>query len=551
MAELPPHLQRSPKSSREPSSPHTSSNRAAQPVGKRRTPPDRQPSPPPPRARVVSSHRDRPKSSRFTLRWFLWRGCAVLLVGIVAGACVRVAADKFLGGPILSTEETTEDLEEACESSGVFCTDDGPVQALERPLSILVLGVDNPDPTRRNLSRRQMLRGRSDTILLVRVNPETEKINVLSIPRDTRVRFAQNGIGKINSANAVGGPTLVADMVQNLLSDAPVDRYVRLSTDGISALVDAMGGVNIYVEKDMVYDDNTQDLHINLKQGQQRLNGEQVHQYLRFRQDELGDIGRVQRQQKLMRAVSRQLLRPATLLRLPKIKQAIVQNIDTNMAWEELLPLVQFALSSESAQERPVTTASNDPDNSFVRLPAINDKLNMVLLPGRFSQPGEFGRQSYWVVDPVATYTVATNLFGGIPDYGNPNYRAIDKQRIAIQNASGLPSMAGNMAKSLRQRGFSNIIINADAPRAIATTQILAQRGDTATALEVQALLGFGEVRVQSTGDITSDVTVRVGRDWAEFWYPEVAAKERQNFKSRNRPLQVMRSIDRGPSVDS
>ncbi|MEM9153819.1 MAG: LCP family protein [Cyanobacteria bacterium P01_F01_bin.33] len=538
MAELPP--QRSRQSSRPPS---PTAERSSRLTGNVPEPfPPRDPSPRPPhRTRAVSPNRDRPQSSRFTLRWFLWRGIAVLFVGLLAGACVRLVTDRFLDGPILSAETSPAELEDACTSNGIFCADDGPVKALDRPLSILVLGVDNPDPSQRNLTRRQMLRGRSDTILVVRVNPDTDAINVLSIPRDTRVRFPARGIGKINSANALGGPTLVAEMVQNLLSEAPVDRYVRLSTDGISALVDAMGGVNFYVEKDMVYDDHTQNLHINLKQGQQRLNGEQVHQYLRFRQDELGDIGRVQRQQKLMRAVSRQLLRPTTLLRLPKIKQAIVQNVDTNMSWEELLPLVQFALNNtDSTEDRPVTPASNEPDNSFLRLPAVNDKLNLVLLPGRFSQPGEFGNQSYWVIDPVATYNVATNLFGGIPDYGNPNYRSLEKQRIAVQNASGLPDMAGNMAKNLRQKGFTNIIINADASRAIATTQILAQRGDTATALEVQALLGFGEIRVQSTGDITSDVTVRVGSDWAEFWYPDVADQKRQTRRSNPKALQVL-----------
>ncbi|MEO1131157.1 MAG: LCP family protein [Cyanobacteria bacterium J06639_1] len=479
----------------------------------------------------MNPRRDRPQSSRFTPRWFLWRGLGVLAAGMLAGAGARVVMENPWGGPIGSSPNG--ELSEICRESGLFCANDS-TKPLEKPLSVLVLGVDRPDPQRSTSRPQQMWSGRSDTILLVRVDPVAEAINVLSVPRDTRVRLPERGIGKINSANARGGPLLTGEILSTLLSDAPVDRYVLLNTEGIVALVDALGGIDIYVEKDMQYDDNTQDLHIDLKQGQQRLNGDQAHQYLRFRQDELGDIGRVQRQQKLMRVISRQLLKPRTLLRFPKIKQAIEENVETSLTWEELFAILRFAFDSqESGGEDDRVTPVSNPSDATLQNESANDRLNLVLLPGRFSESGEFGDRSFWVIDPVATYKVATSLFGGIPDFGTPTARSLEKQRISIENATGLPQMGGRMADSLEKRGFSNIAINADAPRAIPITQILAQRGDTAMAREIQALLGFGEVRVQSTGDISAEVTVRVGRDWAEYWYPEVVERQQRELRSR------------------
>ncbi|MEO0854121.1 MAG: LCP family protein, partial [Cyanobacteria bacterium J06648_11] len=403
----------------------------------------------------MNSGRDRPQSNRFTPRWFFWRGLGVLLVGMVAGAGARVAMDSPWGGPIGSSP--TAELSEVCRESGLFCPGDA-TKPLSEPLSVLVLGVDNPDPQRPQHRRRQMWSGRSDTILLVRVDPEAEAINVLSVPRDTRVRFPERGVGKINGANAQGGPLLTGEILSTLLSDAPVDRYVLLNTEGIVALVDALGGIDIYVEKDMKYDDNTQDLHIDLKQGQQRLNGDQAHQYLRFRQDELGDIGRVQRQQKLMRVISRQLLKPRTLLRFPKIKEAIEDNVETSLTWEELFAILRFTFDSEDVEVEGATPVSNPPSDPLQNSPT-NDRLNLVLLPGRFSERGEFGDRSFWVVDPVATYKVATSLFGGISDYGTPT-APLERERISIENATGLPKMGGRMADHLERRGFTNLAIN-------------------------------------------------------------------------------------------
>jgi polyisoprenyl-teichoic acid--peptidoglycan teichoic acid transferase len=152
------------------------------------------------------------------------------------------------------------------------------------------------------------------------------------------------------------------------------DRYVRIDTQGLIQLVDALGGVEVNIAKPMHYRDRTQQLTIDFAPGKQRLMGQKLQEYLRFRNDELGDIGRVQRQQVVLKEIKAQLLNPATILRMPQILHVAQQNLDTNLSMAEILALLGFMQSNQGF------------------------KLQTTMLPGRFSRPGEYKR-SYWVPD--------------------------------------------------------------------------------------------------------------------------------------------------------
>jgi LCP family protein required for cell wall assembly len=361
-------------------------------------------------------------------------------------------------------------------------------------LHILVLGTDRPTPTSSTSSSR--LAGRSDTMMLVRFDPKSSRMTLLSIPRDTRVPIPNFGTDKINATNAIGGPVLAAQVVSQLLGGIPIDRFIRLNTEGVRDLIDAIGGVEIYVPERMKYNDVTQNLHIDLQPGLQRLNGQQAHDFIRFRHNQLGDIGRVQRQQALIRALTQELLRPTTWSRTPLILDAVRQNLDTNMTWEELLSIARFMVASGQ------------------------DRLDMVLLPGRFSQPHEYPT-SYWIPDKPAIQELARTYFQSDSQESEPQFAPPYQLKIAVQNASGQPGMAGRLLQDLRQKGFTQVYVIEDDPQFLETTEIIAQKGNPKAAREVQILLGVGSVQVQSTGSIESDITVRVGQDWAHFWYPE------------------------------
>jgi LCP family protein required for cell wall assembly len=358
-----------------------------------------------------------------------------------------------------------------------------------RPVNILVMGVDLPEPGEKDAD--QLFSGRSDTMLLVRVTPDTGEVDLLSIPRDTQVNIPDEGIAKINHANFAGGPALVAETIQSNLGPVPIDRYVRVSTGALRELVDLLGGVEVMVPQRMVYTDNTQGLNIDLEEGWQTLNGDQAEQFARFRADGNGDIGRVQRQQILMKALRERLTHPTVIPRLPQVMRVILRYVDTNLTLEETLALANMAMEIE-------------PDN-----------LQMVMLPGRFSDPNEY-IASYWILDPVATQQVMNTFFDldGVALLSNRDNQAVTSLPIAIQNASGEPETAQEVADYLRQEGFQNVYVISDWSSQLQRTQVVAQRGDLDSAELLTSILNIGRVVAESTGDLESELTIRVGRDW-------------------------------------
>ncbi len=358
-----------------------------------------------------------------------------------------------------------------------------------RPVNILVMGVDLPDPGEADADT--LFSGRADTILLTRVNPDQGTVNVLSIPRDTQVDIPGDGVGKINHANIVGGPERVAQTIQANIGPVPVDRYVRVSTGALREIVDLLGGVEVMVPQRMVYQDDTQGLYINLEPGWQTLNGDQAEQFARFRADGNGDIGRVQRQQMLLRAIRDRLSNPTVIPRLPQIIRVMLQYVDTNLTVEEVLALSNVALGIEP------------------------DDLHMVMLPGRFSRPDEY-IASYWLFDPNASQQVVNQFFDldNMTMLANTEDRAVTSLPIAVQNASNQPQVAREVAAYLRQEGFRNVYLIPDWSTTIQRTEVIAQRGDLESAAIVTSLLGVGRVAADSTGDLQSELTIRVGNDW-------------------------------------
>ncbi len=204
---------------------------------------------------------------------------------------------------------------------------------------VLAMGVDvNPDAETTEDAFKNV---RTDTMMLgrLRVSNEDDAVSAsaISIPRDSKVFLSENGwVGKINGAFAYGGPERAVSVVERT-TGVPVDYYVVVNLQGIAALVDAIGGVDVYVDAPMRYHDYSGNLHIDFDPGTHHLGGQQTLAYIRFRHDSLGDIGRIRRQQVFMNALSKKLKDPWTLARLPGILDTLQQHIQTNMPWDVLL----------------------------------------------------------------------------------------------------------------------------------------------------------------------------------------------------------------------
>jgi LCP family protein required for cell wall assembly len=359
---------------------------------------------------------------------------------------------------------------------------------ITRPVNILVMGIDLPLDLPPGADSH-VFAGRSDTMLLVHLDPSNQSVNVLSVPRDTQVALPQEGLLKINQANVIGGAKTAAQVVSQNLNGVTIDRYVRVSTGAFREMVDLLGGVDVFVPIDMKYVDETQHLNIDLKTGWQTLNGEKAEQFARFRHDQYGDIGRVQRQQQMIRALREKLTNPAMLTRLPGAIQIFQQYIDTNLSSDELLALAGFGLSLKQ------------------------DNFRMVMLPGRFSSPEEF-QASYWLMDTDAMDQVMHEYFD-LSSVAVVSHRNSGTDlRIAIQNASNNPELGNQMATYLQSKGFNNVYVVQDWPDQQAETQIIVQRGDLQSASALELMIGKGKVISASTGDLDSDLTIRVGTDW-------------------------------------
>jgi LCP family protein required for cell wall assembly len=315
---------------------------------------------------------------------------------MLSAASGALFAGSFPTTPLLQQPLT---LEEAAvfAKGGSITRSNLRLPELARPVNILVMGmsvltadVRNPPPETQNLSYQVQVNsfdGLSDVMLLLRFDPETQKMTVLSIPRDTRVVTDRYGVIKINETNVDGGPAGSAVAVSQLLNGIPIDRYLRVNIGGVQKLVDALGGVTVYVPKDMKYQDDSQHLYINLKQGRQHLNGDQTLQLLRFRHDEDGDIGRIRRQQMVMSALMEQTLNPVTLARFTQILSVIKSHVDSNLSVEELVALVSFAVNKDRS------------------------KVQMLMLPGEFNGDGRH-QVSYWLPDYGRIHEMMVKYFG-------------------------------------------------------------------------------------------------------------------------------------------
>ena len=195
--------------------------------------------------------------------------------------------------------------------------------------NILLLGVD---------ARPGEDESRSDTMLLVSIDPEINRAAVISIPRDTKVPI-KGGLDKICHANMLGGPQYAVKVTEDLL-DTNIDYYIKIDFKGFEKIVDTLGGVTVDVPPGM----KKLSEGINVPAGkQQRLNGHDSLGFVRFRDYTMGDIERTHQQQVFMKALAAEVLKPKTITKLPKIITQVNEYVDTNMGITDMLRMASWA----------------------------------------------------------------------------------------------------------------------------------------------------------------------------------------------------------------
>jgi polyisoprenyl-teichoic acid--peptidoglycan teichoic acid transferase len=207
------------------------------------------------------------------------------------------------------------------------------------PFSVLLLGVDE----------REGDRGRSDTMIVITVNPNTNTTEMLSIPRDTRVEIVGKGVeDKINHAYAFGGVEMSMDTVENFL-DIPIDYYAKINMDGFKDIVDAVGGVTVNNDLDFTYGGQ------HFSEGELKLSGAEALLYTRMRKlDPRGDFGRQQRQRQVIEAVMKEGASISSLWNYGDIFNSIGENVKTNLSFDQMVDIqknYKNAISSIKQQQ--------------------------------------------------------------------------------------------------------------------------------------------------------------------------------------------------------
>lgn len=251
-------------------------------------------------------------------------------------------------------------------------TDEEPIPDIEDRLNFLLMGTD---------AREGEKVARTDTMIFVSVDKETNRISMLSIPRDTRVNIPGRGMDKINAAYVYGGPQLAVKTVSNLLG-VPIDYYVLARFEGFKDIVDALGGVDFEVQQDMYYPAES----INLKKGMQRLDGDKALQFVRYRNYPNGDIERAEQQQRFLKALIEETLQPGNVIRLPKLVYSVNKNVDTNLG---LTQMIKLAKAARGLNGTDIVTQT---------------------LPGRFM---DINGISYWHVEPANAKKAVALLLQG------------------------------------------------------------------------------------------------------------------------------------------
>ncbi len=253
-----------------------------------------------------------------------------------------------------------------------------PVDEVSGKVNVLILGVDKEGL-------------RTDTIIVASYDANAGIVNMLSIPRDTRM-YVGSRYQKINSAHAITGsngkikgPNGTIDAVTRI-TGIPINYYVEFSFNAFRETIDALGGVYFDVPQSMKYSDPTQGLKINLSKGYQLLNGDKAEQLVRFRQYPEGDIKRVQVQQDFIKAVAEQKLNAQIITKLPDIYKVLSNNVKTNF---KLTDVIKYA-------------------NSLVNIDM--DNIIMHQLPGQYS--GSEYTTSYWLPNIKEIKLLVQNTFG-------------------------------------------------------------------------------------------------------------------------------------------
>jgi polyisoprenyl-teichoic acid--peptidoglycan teichoic acid transferase len=236
-----------------------------------------------------------------------------------------------------------------------------PVELTKKvPFSVLMLGVDE----------RKGDSGRSDSMIVLTVNPNNHSVKMLSIPRDTRTEIVGKGKeDKINHAYAFGGIPMAMDTVENFL-DIPIDYYVKINMEGFKDIVDAVGGVT--VQNDLQFTEGGYEF----PKGEITLNGAKALSFSRMRhEDPRGDFGRQMRQRQIIQGVIKEGASLSSLTNYSNIFKALGSNVKTNLTFDQMMDIQKnYKDAAKDIQQMEIKEQGTKIDKIYYGLVSSDEK---------------------------------------------------------------------------------------------------------------------------------------------------------------------------------
>ena len=362
------------------------------------------------------------------------------------------------------------------------------------PISALILG-----------SSQNM----TDTIMIAKYNPKTQQAYLLSIPRDTFVGTSKSSArpgDKINSIYQGKYPEKTLQAV-NKLTGLNLKYYAIVDTEALKALVDAIGGVTFDVPIDMKYTDKKQNLYINLKKGEQLLDGDKAEQLVRFRHNKNGtsypasygdnDIGRMKTQRNFLKAVMKQTLKPGNIFKIKEFIDISQKYIKTNISFDLLKKYVPSAVEFDTDNLETET------------LPGLPEKCNGVWL---------------FILDKTKTKKyideLDNKLMGIEPEEENKTESSTkaaknenSKIKIEILNGSGNSSNLTKLTTALKNKGYT--VSKTGKINSTSKTSIIKKENvNDDTINSIKEIIGTGNITSSTSNSSSINVTIILGKDY-------------------------------------
>ena len=388
---------------------------------------------------------------------------------------------------------------------------------------MLATAVGHDENTKKNLKEiKVLLMGVStdldseltDTIMVVSYNPNTQKANLLSIPRDTFTGKNQSKATASQKLNALYNITRKPERTLkavNELTGLDIEYYVLVRTEALIQLVDAIGGVEFNVPIDMYYTDRSQNLVIDLKQGMQKLNGDKAEQLIRFRHNNDGssypieygdnDFGRMRTQRDFITATLKQTLKPSNVFKIGQILEIAHKNIETNLDLAFIKDYIPYAVEFDAENMKTATLPGTTPD--------LKDTNKVSIFVMDKSATKELIQEMFYS-DKTSEATSSNTILNETMEASATPASEI---KIELLNGSGDKSKLEKAKKMLEDAGY---IVKKTGNTSSISKTIITNKKDIADSdlKKIKEVLGEGSLSTNKTNYSTVDVSIIIGKEF-------------------------------------